>query len=182
MHFKRLRRRCPWKGIAAGLIGGLAGSYAMTLFQQGWSAASEKLNKNNNSGQQSQSQSDGEDSEDATVKAADKIYRAVFGTPLSKEKKKAAGPLVHYVFGTAMGGLYGVAAEYDRRVTYGAGVPFGAALFATADEVAVPALGLSKDPTESPLSQHAYALASHAVYGATAEAVRRLTRKALRKL
>ena len=116
------------------------------------------------------------------MKTASKIYETVFGEPLSPEQKKAAGPVVHYVFGTAMGGLYGVAAEYDRRVRSGAGVPFGTVLFAAADEVAVPALGLSKEPTEYPLSQHAYALASHVVYGATTEAVRRVTRKLLRKV
>lgn len=180
MQLTRLRRRSPWKGIAAGLAGGLAGSWAMVLFQNGWSAASRKI-KNN--GREHESEKGGEqDSDDATMKTADKVYSSVFGRSLSEEEKKKAGPVVHYVFGTAMGGMYGVAAEYDRRVTYGAGVPFGAALFATADELAVPALGLSKEPTEYPLSQHAYALASHAVYGATAEAVRRVTRKLLRNI
>ena len=176
----RFRRRSMWKGVAAGLAGGLAGSFAMTLFQRGWTAVSKKLQRTDE--QQQQSQSGGGDSEDATMKAADKLYQAVAGQPLSKEEKKVAGPAVHYVFGTAMGGLYGAAVEYDRRASSGAGIPFGTALFATADELAVPALGLSKDPTEYPLSQHAYSLASHAVYGVTTEAVRKFSRELLRKL
>ncbi|HZP63042.1 MAG TPA: DUF1440 domain-containing protein [Terriglobales bacterium] len=177
MQLNPLRRRSLWKGFVAGSIGGLAGSYAMTLFQQGWTAVSEKFNK-----QQSGGESQDGESEDATVKTAEKIYESVFGRPLSPEQKKAAGPVVHYAFGTAMGGLYGVAAEYDRRTRSGAGVPFGTLVFVAADEVAVPALGLSKDPTEYPLSSHAYALASHVVYGATTEAVRRVMRKLLRKV
>jgi hypothetical protein len=37
-------------------------------------------------------------------------------------------------------------------------------------------VGLAKWPTEYPLSTHVYALASHFVYGLTAEAVRRAVR------
>ena len=63
--------------------------------------------------------------------------------------------------------------------TRGYGTAFGAALFAVADEVVVPAAGLSDQPTEIPMSLHALALFSHMVYGATTEGVRRLTRAAL---
>lgn len=45
-----------------------------------------------------------------------------------------------------------------------------------ADEGAVPWLGLSKGPTEYPVSTHAYALASHMVYGLTAEFTPRAVR------
>ena len=47
------------------------------------------------------------------------------------------------------------------------------------DEGAVPILGLSKGPTQYPLSTHVYALASHFVYGLTTELVRRVVFKAL---
>jgi uncharacterized membrane protein YagU involved in acid resistance len=56
---------------------------------------------------------------------------------------------------------------------------FGTGLFVAADEVAVPALGLSKSPREYPLSTHLYGLASHLVYGFTAEYVRRGVRRLL---
>ena len=46
-------------------------------------------------------------------------------------------------------------------------------------EAVVPALGLSKPPTEYPLSNHLYSLASHFVYGASTEATRRLARRLL---
>jgi len=64
-------------------------------------------------------------------------------------------------------------------VTAAAGVPFGAVFWLTADEAAVPLLGLAKAPTEYPVSTHVYALASHLVYGLTAELVRRTVRDAL---
>ena len=48
-----------------------------------------------------------------------------------------------------------------------------------ADELAVPAAGLSKPPKEIPLTTHVYALASHLVYGWITETVRRAVRRAL---
>lgn len=54
-----------------------------------------------------------------------------------------------------------------------AGLVLGAALFALADEYAVPALGLSGKPSEFPLPTHLYSLLAHLVYGLSAEAMRR---------
>ena len=164
-------RRNPWKGLAAGLIGGLVGAWSMNQFQKVWSAAAEQLGA-----EQSQ-----QESEDATMKTADRLARAI-GKQLSMEQKKKAGPVVHYAFGALMGGIYGALAETESQVKRGAGIPFGGLLFATADEVAVPALGLAGSPTESPLSSHLQGLASHLVYGATTEGVRRYTRNVLRFL
>ena len=67
----------------------------------------------------------------------------------------------------------------DRAATTGAGLPFGAAVWAIADEGIVPAAGLSKSPTEYPPAIHLYAFASHLVFGLTAEVVRRAVRRAL---
>jgi len=59
------------------------------------------------------------------------------------------------------------------------GIGFGSVLFAGADEIAVPAAGLSGKPTETSVSSHLYALASHIVYGLTAGAVRKAVRTTL---
>lgn len=120
-----------------------------------------------------------EDQDDATVKTARAISEGVFGHPLKESEKKTAGAVVHYAFGAATGGLYGALAEVAPEVTTGAGLPFGAVFWAVADETAVPLLGLSKGPTEYPVSTHVYALASHLVYGVTAEATRRVVRNIL---
>ena len=60
-----------------------------------------------------------------------------------------------------------------------AGIPFGAAFWMVVDEGALPLLGLAKGPTAYPSSTHAYALASHLVFGLTAEVVRSSVRRAL---
>jgi putative membrane protein len=180
-----------WKGLAAGLIGGLVASWTMNRFQDVWSKLSEssrqsagaqssRQGEGQGSGQgEQQAQDGGDEQDDTTVKAASAISEGIFDHRLTKSEKEWAGPTVHYAFGTSVGGLYGAVAELAPEVTAGAGLPFGAAFWLVADETAVPLLGLSKAPTEYPLSVHAYALASHFVFGLTAEVVRRAVRSAL---
>jgi len=54
------------------------------------------------------------------------------------------------------------------------GLLMGTIVWWTADNMAVPANKLGKKPEQVPPSKHAYALASHLVYGFTTEFVRRL--------
>lgn len=162
------------KGLAAGLIGGLVATWVMTQFQSGVSQIAEALNDEDKKKKEKE-----DSSENATVKTAEAISENVFGHKLKKSEKEQAGNAVHYGFGTTVGAVYGMTAEFLPLTTIGSGLPFGAALFLGADEVAVPAFGLSEPPTEIPLSTHAYGFASHLVYGLTAEFVRRTVRKVL---
>lgn len=176
MAFSRRRRPEPVKGVMSGVVAGLAAAWMMNVFQSGWTKASESLRQRGTQQQQhqdGQQESERASDEDATMKAADRLTRIVTGHGLTSGEKKKAGPLVHYAFGATMGGLYGLASEYAPSLRAGFGLLFGTALFAVADEIAVPALRLSQSATKSPLSSHAYALASHIVYGAGTEAVRK---------
>lgn len=173
-----------WKGLAAGLIGGLVASWTMNRFQDVWSAVTKGLetrqgNQETSDTQESEFGSTPEVPDDTTVKAASAVSEGVFGHKLTQSEKKIGGTAVHYVLGTGVGGLYGAAAEIAPNVTAAAGLPFGAAFWLVVDEGAVPLLGLSEGPMAYPLSTHAYALSSHFVYGLTAEAVRRAVRGAL---
>jgi len=174
------------KGLVAGLAGGLVASWTMNQFQAAWTRIAEGAEKPH--GAQSMQPSEGSngnegndtaEQDDATVETAKVISRNVFGHELQENEKEPAGAAVHYAFGTVTGGLYGALAEVSPQVTIGAGIPFGAAFWLIADEVTVPLLGLSKGPTEYPPSTHAYALASHLVYGVTAELSRRALRQVL---
>jgi putative membrane protein len=166
MYFRR-RKKKVYKGLIAGCVGGLAASWVMTRFQFLLAHAL---------GQSSPHEGQGED---ATVKTAQGISSKVLHHDLSPDEKQKAGPLVHYAYGTGIGALYGGLAQKDERLKSGFGTAYGTAVWALGDEVAVPALGLSAKPSETPLSQHAQALAAHLVYGATLEGVRRLVLKAL---
>ncbi len=150
------------KGLAAGLIGGLVASWTMTQFQALLTRVAEddEKSRDKKSSEQGKKQGESEGQDDATVKAASAISENVFDHRLTKSEKKIAGPAVHYTFGTITGGMYGVAAEIAPIISSGVGLPFGAIFWLAADEAAVPALSLSKSPTEYPLSTHAYALAS----------------------
>ena len=175
-----------WKGLVAGLAGGLVASWTMNQFQAAWTRIAENSEKphgaqsmqpsNGSTGNQSE---DMKEQDDATVETAKVISEKVFGHELQENEKKPAGAAVHYAFGTATGGLYGALAEVAPQVTTAAGLPFGAAFWLIADEVTVPLLGLSKGPTEYPVSTHVYAFASHLVYGVTAEFSRRALRQVL---
>jgi putative membrane protein len=173
MFDSRTHRDEVWKGIAAGMAGGIVASYVMNEFQTVTKKLSEKSSPGKGKGEARKNEG-----EDATVKTAEAISDAV-GHKLSRKEKKAAGPAVHYAFGATMGGVFGALAELSPKTAAVAGMPFGTALWLAADEVAVPALGLSKKPSESPASVHAYALASHLVYGVTTNVVRRLVRRVL---
>ena len=167
------------KGLVAGLIGGLVASWTMNRFQDVWIKLAASQSSEAQTSGQAEGQKSDEEQDDATVKTASAISEGIFDHELTKSEKKIAGPAVHYVFGTSVGGLYGAAAELAPGVATGAGLPFGAAFWLVADETALPLLGLSKGPTAYPVSTHVYALASHFVYGLTTELVRRGVRSSL---
>ena len=174
------------KGVVAGLAGGLIASWTMNQFQAAWTKLAGDGEKPHGAqsmkpaqGSRGDQTEDIHEQDDATVETAKVISKNVFGHELQESEKKSAGTAVHYAFGTATGGLYGALAEVTPQVTTGAGLPFGAMFWLLADEISVPLLGLSKGPTEYPASTHAYALASHLVYGVTAEVSRRALRQVL---
>ncbi len=134
-----------WKGIVAGLGGGLAASWAMNRYQGLWGSG-------------------GGGGGSAPAKVAEKLL------PMAKER---GATIMHYAFGTLVGGVYGGAAEKFAPVRAGMGLAYGAAVWLEADELAVPALGLSGPVTQYPWKSHVYALSSHLVYGAALEAARR---------
>ncbi|HEX8091573.1 MAG TPA: DUF1440 domain-containing protein [Blastocatellia bacterium] len=175
-----------WKGLAAGIIGGLAGGFVMNRFQSFWSDLtgdekdSERAHSPKQSGQklndgERQRSDDGIDAP-ATVKLASAISEGVFDHELEKGEKEPAGTAIHYGFSLVTGGIYGLAAELAPVAVAGSGAPFGAAVWLIADQITLPLAGLSKGPTEYPLSKHLYSLASHCVYGVATEAARRAVR------
>lgn len=178
------------KGALAGAVAGLAAGYAMVLFQKAWSSAEKKitgkddknLKKNVPEHREHKPGEGNEQNDDATIKTASAISEGVFDHKLTVKEKKIAGPAVHYAFAAAMGALYGGLAEVMDVTTLGFGTGFGAALFIGADEIAVPALGLSDMSNEVAPSKHLYGLVSHLVYSAATEAARRPLRAALDKI
>ncbi len=161
--FRRSKKKRIWTGVALGVTGGLAGSWLMNQSV----SLMEKVAKSPEPNPSQPKQ------EPATALTAEMISESVLGSPLPPQKKKMAEPLVHYAFGALVGALYGGLATASPAITRGAGMLYGAAVWLLADEVAVPAFGLSKPPTEVSPAKHIEALGAHLVYGLTTEGVRR---------
>jgi putative membrane protein len=180
-----------YKGIAAGVAGGLVGSLAMNQFQKAWGKLMENEERPHGAQSLQQGSPDhgigrelaerGVDDPDdnAAVRTGNALSELVLHHHLTKSEKETAGAVAHYGMGATSGAIYGAVAEMMPAATVAEGLPFGAAVWLIADEAIVPASGLSRKPSDYPASIHAYAFASHLVYGLTTELVRRAVRKAL---
>ena len=153
----------PWRGILAGLVGGVIAAGAMSLVHKGVGAQ----------------RAEQQQTEDATVKVASGVSRWLVNRPVPEDKKPFAGNIVHYAFGAGVGALYGGVADVAPRVSVALGLPFGLSVWLGAHVIMVPALGLAAPPTRQPPSKEALEFVLHLVYGAVTEVVRRLVRRSL---
>lgn len=179
------------KGLVAGIIGGLAAAWVMNQFQSLWSKLAEDEERPHGAqslqqgspqhgiARELQESGSDEEEDNAAVRAANAVSELVFDHKLTKSEKETGGAIAHYAMGAVSGAIYGVTAEILPEAKAVIGLPFGATVWLIADEGVVPALGLSKSPLDYPLSIHAYALASHLVYGLMTELVRGAVRRAL---
>jgi hypothetical protein len=167
-------------GALAGAAGGLAGSWMMVRFNhlidhEEEPGRPERAPQYRRDAKPNETDGTIPD-EPGSMQAASAVAEMATGRPLSERGKRIGGPIAHYAFGAVAGGLYGAIAEANRSATAGFGLPFGTAVWITADEIGMPLLGFASSPTDYPLSRHAAALGTHLVYGATVEGVRRILR------
>jgi hypothetical protein len=127
----------------------------MSKFQSALSAATQETQQKDEAAQE----------EPANIKAAEKIIESAAGRQPTKSEKDVGGELMHYAVGGLSGAAFGALAPLTPLPRVAAGAIFGTAVWVIADEITVPVLGLSKPPTEYPVSTHANGLAAHLVYG-----------------
>jgi putative membrane protein len=167
-------------GAAAGVAGGLLGSWMMVRFNHlvgGLEHENGNAPRPEYRSNAAPNDTDGTISDEpASIRAASEIGESLTDRPLTHGEKRLGGSLLHYAFGAVAGGLYGAAAERTPAVRQAFGLPFGATVWLAADEIGLPLAGLSAHPAHYPVSRHAAALGTHLVFGATVEAVRRLLR------
>lgn len=182
VHVSKVGGSNPLAGAVAGAIGGLLGSWMMIRFNHlvGPNGATEEERRRPRPDLRAQALPNEWDGtiadEPGSRGAASAVAKAVTGRSLTEAEKDVAGPIAHYLFGAVAGALYGAAAEVKPETASGFGLPFGATVWVTADEMGMPLLGLSDSPANLPWSRHASALGTHLVFGLTVEAVRRLFR------
>jgi uncharacterized membrane protein YagU involved in acid resistance len=168
------------KGAFAGIIGGLVGTYAMSEFQGWWSRAVRGEQPQSSGGEHdARDWQELEEDANANELAAQTVAKATIGRPLDREELSVAAPAVHYTFGAMLGGFYGAMAENAPGVRSLSGAAYGTAVWAAADEIAMPVLGLSDRTDQQPFERHFHSFAAHIVFGVTTELVRRGVRAAL---
>jgi hypothetical protein len=173
-------------GLLCGIFAGMVATIAMDQFQKLSAAGQKNLEKRRKLAQGESPWVIAHENvleeqvaaahEGSTEKVARKIVEAT-GSILPHDRRKQAGQIVHYTFGTLMGAAYGVSAEMLPEITTGGGAAFGTALFLGADEIAVPALRLSPPATDTAPADHLQYWAAHVVYGGALELMRSLLRR-----
>ena len=179
------RERKVWKGAVAGLLGGVAASAAMLVFQRLWSVGAERAGRPDvkpgamfDRDPESEHQRQDDKRPNSSELAAQKLAGSV-GVSLGPRSGKFAGLVGHFAYGAAMGAVYGSLSEgaASARRRLASGIAFGMAVFLF-DQFFLPAAGLSERPDRVPVSTHAFGAANHVVYGAVTEAVRTAVRSA----
>ena len=169
-------------GVIAGMIGGIAGTFAMNHVQALWSRAVENFESDSAAGRHD-SRDWQERNEDANANevAAQTIAKYTIERPLKRDELKVAATALHFAFGSVVGGLYGGLVETNPGSSALGGAAFGTAVWVGADEVAMPLLGLSRSDFEYPLETHVQAFVAHIVFGIATEVVRRGVRAVMRR-
>ena len=158
--------------IAAGAVAGLVGTWAMSEAQRLWTHAVDGDAPESAGGRHDardwQERSEHQNSNELAAQA---VARVMLGRSLTRQELRVAAPLSHYLFGAAMGAVYGVYAQ--RRQAPASGAAFGTTVWLAADEIAMPLLGLSQSTARRPLEMHLQSLVAHLVFGAATEMTRR---------
>ena len=153
-------QRVLWKGLVAGLVGGLVATGAKTLAERAYPPRT--------SGEP--------EPPDVLI---DKVSDSVAGKKLDGKSKSIATSAIHWGFGAGIGAIYGTVVEYYPAASARDGATFGVTLMGLTHEGALPALGLSAAPAEQTNREKSSELVTHVVFGVVTETVRSLVRKAL---
>jgi hypothetical protein len=168
------------KGILAGAIGGLVGTWAMSEAQRSWThavdghAPTPESAAGKHDARDWQERSEGQNSNEIAAQA---VATNTIGRRLDRSELAVGAALTHYLFGCAVGALYGAYAE--RRGRDAKGIGFGLAVWLLADEIGMPVLGLSDSTLRRPLEKHLQSITAHIVFGTTAESARAAIRRRL---
>ena len=153
----------PWGALFRGLVAGAVGSYLQTAFFKRTKRIAPATPKDVFTPPEEEQKSEFSTSTVARRTVEGMLKRG----PLSEAQKKTGGKIVHYAYGAAWGGLYGLTRESLPATRHPLGVlAYSASVWMLADNLVLPAFRLSAWPQKYPAKVHAYALAAHVAYGA----------------
>lgn len=132
--------------VARGLLAGAAGTAAMTAAQTAYLKAR------------------GEEPSTTPAEVGRRIVEGVLQRDVPPERMGALNNVMHWLYGTSWGALFGLAHACRRSSPLGDGAPF-AALVWGASLVELPAMGLAPPVWDYPRDQLASDAGFHLVYG-----------------
>ncbi len=112
-------------------------------------------------------------------KVADDIVDAAeeaTGIKLNEEEQDVAAAIVEVGIGALMGGVYGLIVEAMPEAKTDSSTGKDGGIFATAQQIAVPAMGIMPAAVQEVAKDKFQNLAGHVAFGATTEIVRRASR------
>jgi hypothetical protein len=151
----------PLGAVLRGLLAGVAGTAAMTA----WQELSAKLQS---SGEEDGGSQDGPsdpwEEAPAPAQVARKVLEGVFDKEVPAESIPTLTNVMHWGYGTSWGAVYGLLAGTRGRSTLGGGLLFGTGVWASSYLQLVP-MGLYEPPWKYSPSQLAFDLSYHLAYG-----------------
>lgn len=151
-----MSERVFWKGVLAGLAGGLVATAAKSV--------AEKLYPPRVHGE---------------PEPPEVLAEEMAGHRLDETTKTAAAEAIHWGFGALAGAFYGALVEFYPEAAERDGAKFGETLMNLTHERALPAMGLSAPPEEQSEQERSSEKETHVLYGVVTERVRAWVRHQL---
>jgi hypothetical protein len=158
-----MRRKTPFGALIEGIIAGAVGAGVQSLFFRATADLAPAPPKG---------AFDPPEAEQANENALETVARRLVEDlaqrgPLDEKDKARIGNGIHYGFGAAWGGLYGLLrASYPRLWRPSGVAAFSIGVWLLGDNVILPLFNVAAWPHRYPLRSHAYAVAAHLAYGA----------------
>ncbi len=106
-----------------------------------------------------------------TEVAARRLSEEVLGVKVSDRTKSRLSQAIHWGTGVMWGGLYGALHDRMPQLSRAAGLPYGLAFWAIADEGMNALFGLTPPPQAFPIDAHIRGLVAHLAYAGAADGV-----------
>ena len=149
----------PLGALLRGLLAGVAGTVLMTAYQ-------ELVQSGESSSDDNEPASDAERWQQASAPAqvAKRILEGVFQQEVGADQIPFLTNVMHWLYGTAQGGVYGLVQETIRKNPLTTGLAFGASVWGLSYAQLVP-MGIYEPPWRYPSKTLAVDLSYHLVYG-----------------
>lgn len=155
----RRRPPTPLGALLRGLLAGSGGTALMTVYQELVQSGEESGN-----GNQPESEAERWQQAPAPAQVAKRVLEGVFHEDVPAERIPLLTTAMHWLYGTTLGGIYGLVQGTVRANPLVAGLAFGGGAWVLSYAQLVP-MGIYEPPWRYPAKTLAVDLSYHLVYG-----------------